>query len=158
MSAPLDSPRAVYEQALRWLTRRSYGERELARRLKGNGASTETTEQALNRCRELGYLDDAAFARSRARTRFGQGQGAVRVRGELLLLGIDAAIVQTVLEEEMAESDPVDQAEQVLEKRFGPVAGQGASLTFKERRQRHDFLARRGFDGDVIDAVLSGRR
>ncbi|MBF0180377.1 MAG: regulatory protein RecX [Magnetococcales bacterium] len=141
---------SVYEQALRWLARRSHGERELARRLRETGAPPEAVERALARCRELGYLDDAAFAASRARYRLEQGHGARRVQAELTRLGIDSAIVQEVMTDLPDEEETLRAAQRLLGRRFGETPPQDA----REWKRRHDFLARRGFDAGIIAALL----
>ncbi|MBF0294135.1 MAG: regulatory protein RecX [Magnetococcales bacterium] len=141
---------SVYEQALRWLARRAYGERELARRLHETGAPQDAVEQALARCRELGYLDDAAFAAARARYRFEQGHGARRVQAELSRLGIDPAIVGEVLNHLPDEAETLRTAERLLCRRFGESPPRDA----REWKRRHDFLARRGFDARLIAALL----
>ena len=56
----------AYATALRLLTRRGYAEAELSGRLLDKGYSAAEAEVALARCRDLGYLDDAHFARQRA--------------------------------------------------------------------------------------------
>lgn len=144
----------VYDQALRWLARRAYGEEELRRRLLAQGAPTAWVEQALARCRELGYLNDAAFAASLARHRLGQsGQGAARVRAELQARGLASETVTAALAEAQAENDPLASARAALAKRFGlqPAADR------RELKRRFDFLTRRGFAGDVIWRALERR-
>lgn len=149
---------SAYDQAIRWLSRRAYGQVELTRRLAGSGFEAESIDPAIARCKELGYLDDRAFAESRARVRFGRGYGAGRVRAELRFLGIDAEMIESALEawQAQSETNPKACALRVLEKRFGPL--DGGWLDFKERQRYYGFLARRGFEFEVIDAVLSGER
>ncbi|MBF0627484.1 MAG: regulatory protein RecX [Magnetococcales bacterium] len=159
MNGPVDGlDRKLYDQALRWLTRRSYGEQELAWRLAGVGGEPGAIAAVLIRCRELGYLDDRAFVLSRIRVRQNQGWGRLRIRAELRSLGLDEAILTeawAVFEQDADEegSDPVARARRVLEKRFGAAAGWNRS-DLRERGRRYAFLARRGFEAEVIDAAL----
>lgn len=148
------SYQSAYDQAVRWLAQRAYGERELAYRLERSGVSRDVRGQVLDRCRELGYLNDQTFANARARVRLRRGYGPALVRAELHHLGIDDETVQAALDAE--EMDPLLHARQVLEKRFGSVGQEWGALDFRERRRRYDFLARRGFDADVIHEVLFG--
>ncbi|MEO5332560.1 MAG: recombination regulator RecX [Magnetococcus sp. YQC-5] len=150
------SYQSAYDQAVRWLAQRAYGERELAYRLERSGVPADMRGQVLDRCRELGYLNDQTFANSRARVRLRRGYGPALVRAELHHLGIDDETVEAALEATHEEMDPLLHARQVLEKRFGPVGEEWGSLDVRERRRRYDFLARRGFDADVIHEVLFG--
>ncbi|MBF0214628.1 MAG: regulatory protein RecX [Magnetococcales bacterium] len=144
-----------YERAIRWLARRAYGERELAWRLQREGVDEAEVTGILDRCRELGYLNDRAFAVSRVRVRLERGWGWMRIRAELRSLGIDEEILaEAVAESGAAIVDPVARAVGILEKRFGASEGWNRA-DYRERRRRYAFLAQRGFESEVIDAALS---
>ncbi|OSM06140.1 regulatory protein RecX [Magnetofaba australis] len=142
----------VYDQALRWLTRRDYGARELVSRLKQNGASHQDAESALARCQELGYQDDARYAAMMVKSRLGRGQGAQRIRQELRAKGVADGVIDLALDEalERPENDPREQALQALIKRFG----EASTTDRREIKRRYDFLLRRGFDSETIRSVL----
>ncbi|MBF0190069.1 MAG: regulatory protein RecX [Magnetococcales bacterium] len=142
-----------YAQALRWLARRGYGEQELAWRLKSQGATAEQIAAVVVRCRELGYLNDPAFAASRVRVRLERGWGEGRIRAELRALGLDEELVTQALRESDAPADPVSRARLALTRHYGAAGGWERS-DFRERRRRYAFLARRGFDPEVIQAAL----
>ncbi len=149
----------AYDQAIRWLTRRAYGERELENRLQQSGFATEAVAQACARCRELGYLDDAAFALSRARYRLHHGHyGPRRVWAELRALQVDDEYIQQALDFLLAETDSVSLAEAALSKQFGAavgrVAGEPDQTGRRDAKRRYDFLARRGFNDETIWQVL----
>ena len=55
------------EKAFRLLGIRAHSERELRLKLKTGNFSPAVVEDAILRCRELGYIDDGEFARQRAR-------------------------------------------------------------------------------------------
>ena len=55
------------EKAFRLLGIRAHSERELRLKLKSGNFSPAVVEDAILRCRELGYIDDEEFARQRAR-------------------------------------------------------------------------------------------
>ena len=54
-------------KAFRLLTLRAHSERELRAKLRAGGFADVVIERVIRRCRELGYLNDEAFARQRAR-------------------------------------------------------------------------------------------
>jgi SOS response regulatory protein OraA/RecX len=110
-------------------------------------------ERVCDRCRELGYLDDAAFALSRARHRLYHGRyGPRRVWAELRTLRIADEQIQQALDILLAERDVVSLAGVALEKRFGD--GKRAENDRRALQQQYDFLSRRGFNDEAIWQVL----
>ena len=153
----------IYDQAVALLARRPHSAWELRRKLlekgRARGATPELVERACARCRELGYLDDAAFAESRARYRLTScGHGPARVRAELAALRVSARTVEKTLAGLLAEVDTAALAAAALRGRFGGVrSGQGTETGrdgLKERAGKYGFLLRRGFDHEDIQAVL----
>jgi len=99
---PLDRPR-LEELALAYVARFATSaaklERYLARKLRERGWEGETPPDiAAIVCRhtELGYVDDAAFARAKAGGLLRRGYGPRRVRQALGEAGIDEAVRETV--------------------------------------------------------------
>ena len=62
--AAVDDPADVLAAAARFLEARPRSSNELRRRLRDAGYRADLVEGALERLTELGYLDDAAFARA----------------------------------------------------------------------------------------------
>ncbi|MBF0455081.1 MAG: regulatory protein RecX [Magnetococcales bacterium] len=144
--------RYVYDLALRLLTRRAHGEAELIAKLRLRHNSMAAIEPALQRCRELNYLNDARFAEDRLRSRLtNRGWGPIRARLELRSLGICPETIDIAMEQVMAEVDLVTLAAGVLERRFSPAP---RPLSLKERKRRQAFLFRRGFDHETIACVV----
>lgn len=131
-------PRSVLE-VRRHLTKKRYDEKEIA--------------AALERLRELGYVDDAAFARYwlEQRRRF-RPKGEYALRSELRAKGVDAAIVDRVLGETPEGGGEADRARAALE----PRLSRWSALTPRERRMKAQaFLRQRGFSFDTIEEVLA---
>jgi len=61
-----DPRQRALQKAYRLLALRAHSEAELHAKLREGGFAEPVIAAALTRCRELGYLDDAAFARQRA--------------------------------------------------------------------------------------------
>lgn len=141
------------EAALRLLAVRPRSAAELVRRLRMKGYGEDVTEGVIDRLRETGMIDDAAFAgmltRDRVRLR---PQGSRRLANELRQKGVDEATARAAIREtlEGEETDERELARRAAAK-WKPRAGEELD---RARRRLHGFLARRGFDGETIREVL----
>ena len=80
----------AYEKAMRLLSIRAHGETELRRKLRPQ-YSAQAIDLAVERLRENGLVDDAAFAAALAEERFRRKAWAPeRIRQDLMSRGIDA--------------------------------------------------------------------
>jgi regulatory protein len=149
-------PPSPFDCSLRVLALRDHSEAELRRKLKDKGYQEEGIEQSVARLKELGYLDDARFARSFAASalRNGRGYGA-RLKLELARRGIEPRIVTEVLAEMDQEFSEKELLAQLLARRypgFDPTLA-----TDKEKRRVVGYLQRKGFSLSAIFAQLKGQ-
>ena len=134
---PLDAAR-LEELALTYVARFATSaaklERYLARKVRERGWEGETEPQftaIVERCVELGYVDDAAFARARAGSLLRRGYGPRRIGQALGQAGIG--------EEVREETRPSEAAERraalalARKRRFGPF---GREPFDRERREK----------------------
>jgi regulatory protein len=138
-----------FAAALRLLTTRERSERELAEGLQRKGFDETTCRETLARCRALGYLDDARFARCRARQLLESG----RAVGKRLLLdlrqhGIAEEQARQTLAELEQETDQDAVLAELLQRRFPRFDYHGADD--RERRRVIHYFLRRGFDLAVV--------
>jgi regulatory protein len=89
---------AAESAALRILGGASQSARDLHRRLTRRGFSDTAATEAVQRCREAGYVDDAALAASVAGRHLRHGRGAARVVADLQRRGIDRDAVSAAVE------------------------------------------------------------
>ncbi len=88
LKASSDAERA-HESALRLLTARAHGEKELLRKLRQK-YDAEAAQSAVDRCREAGLIDDAAYAADLAEELFRRKAfSPERIRRELEQRGVD---------------------------------------------------------------------
>ncbi|GFO68648.1 regulatory protein RecX [Geomonas limicola] len=141
------------ESALRVLTLRDHSEAELRRKLKEKGFS-EGVEETVVRLKELGYLDDARFARSYATSalRNGRGYGS-RIKQELARRGVAEAIIRETLAELDQEFDEGELLRETIERRFASFDVKSAPD--KEKRKVVGYLSRKGFSLRAIFAALN---
>ena len=110
--AAVDDPDAVLAAAARFLQARPRSTDEMRRRLRDAGYRADLVDGAIDRLTELGFLDDAAFARSWVESRDrARPRGARALRDELRRLGIGTADAEAALaarEALAAGGDPDD--------------------------------------------------
>jgi len=149
-------PEAAREAALKLLDRSRRTRSDLARRLRDRGFEEAVIEQVLTRLEGVGLVDDAEYARAFLAGRWGRRpSGWRRLEADLRARGVPAEAIargRAMLEEQSGAGDEVAAARRVV----AQAARRYAALDPRVRRQRlWALLARRGFDGDVIEQALS---
>jgi len=147
------------EAALHLLAVRPRAAVELGRRLRMKGYEPEVTDEVIERLRELGMIDDAAFAGTLVRDRVRlRPSGARRLQGELRAKGVDEEVAREAIRDTL-EGEGTDERELALRaaEKWRTRPGEERD---RARRRLHGFLARRGFSGETIreaiDEVLPG--
>jgi regulatory protein len=140
------------EAALRLLAVRPRSAVELARRLRMKGYGPDVAEEVIGRLRELGMIDDAAFAGMLARDRVRlRPQGSRRLANELRQKGVDEETARAAIQQTMdAEATDDRELARRAAAKWKPRAGEEPQSA---RRRLHGYLARRGFDGETIREV-----
>lgn len=140
----------VFEKALDLLEARQRSTRDLQRRLSLKGFEKSQVESAIRRLTALGFLNDANYASELVGSKLVRGgMSKRRVSQELFRHGVarnlaDAAISEAVEENHVDEEEA---ALDVARRRLGKLRGLD---TDTQRRRLYSFLARRGYDGDVV--------
>jgi regulatory protein len=133
-------------RALNLLGYRARSEAEIRERLTRYGYVGETIEGVVLRLQELGYLDDAEFARMKAREK-ARRYGPRRVSVELKKSGVGEALAREVVEEEFAGRSELGEARSTAARRYN---GRGSDA---EARRVYGFLVRRGYSAEVCAQV-----
>ena len=148
----LDSARVAGERplamgrALNLLGYRARSEAEIRDRLQRDGYVGETIDAVILRLHELGYLDDAEFAREKAREK-ARRYGPRRVSAELKKSGVGETLAREVVEQEFADRSEVGKARSAAARRYN-ARGSDA-----EARRVYGFLVRRGYSAEVCAQV-----
>ena len=143
-------PGPVMDAAASFLAVRPRSIAETTRRLRQHGYPTDLVERVIAQLVDLGYLDDAAFAktwvesRDRARPR-----GEMALRRELSLKGVPRDVTDEVLAEraELANEPDLTAATRLLERRRSTLDREQDPV--KRRQKAYALLARNGFDPDT---------
>ncbi len=120
---------------------------QLIAALLRRGHEAAEAQAAADRARELGYLDDRRVAERRAREDLAEGWCGAALVGRLTAQGLDERTAQAAID---AALEAVGWSAAVAARRL--VAARGL-----EGARGARFLASRGFDEDVITAVLDLR-
>lgn len=145
----------TYDRALNLLAFRARSSADLRRRLVQKGESPAFADQAIERLTSLGLLDDAAYARQVTRSKvLGSGASKRRLQQELFRKGVarpvaDEAIAE-VLEDESIDEDAT--VEKLARRKLRSLEKLDAP---SRRRRLYGFLARRGYDSQVIRRAMS---
>lgn len=143
-----EARRSATESALRLLSYRQRSVRELSQRLYRKGYRRPVVEATVARMQELGYLDDAAFARFWSETR-----QSIRPRSKRLLAADlrSRGIASETADEATAEISDEEAAYEAAGRRIRSFRGL-EHRAFRERLGR--FLTSRGFSYDVARRTI----
>jgi len=122
---------------------------EIMRRLQETGFLRKRWEAVIGDLERRGVLDDLTFARLWIEEKSGKA-GRRRIRSELLARGIDMTTVEQALELYYDESNTLDVARQVVERRLRGLKRLPRETVF---RRLYTLLLRRGFESDVAAEV-----
>jgi regulatory protein len=143
-----DQRLGAIEAALKLLAMGPRSEHDLRDRLKHRRRFTaEAVEHAVGRMRELGYLNDAAFARMYVEARQASPRSKRALSFELQRKGVDKRHVETALEEHSDAGAAYDAAQRRLR-----ALREADRPTFE--RRLGNFLASRGFGYGIARSTI----
>ena len=134
-------------RALHLLGYRARSEGELRDRLGRHGHGERVVEGVVARLGELGYLDDAEFARGMASQK-ARKYGPRRVGQELRRVGVDAATADEAVGEAFVEISEEVAAREAVSRRYNTAERSDAVS-----RRIYGFLMRRGYSAEVCADV-----
>lgn len=145
-----DSNRLAVETGLNLISYRPRSAKEVSDHLRRKSFAEAARDHAIHRLQELGYLDDAEFARFWVESRMAhRPRGKRALAWELREKGIADAIIEDALAR--IASDETAVARAAAHKRAATIATADYD-TF--RRKLGTFLARRGFSYEVVEQVV----
>jgi regulatory protein len=170
----IDDPAVVTDAAAKFLAVRPRSVAETRRRLRHLGYRHDLVDRAVQQLADLGYLDDAAFARawieSRDRAR---PRGAVALRRELALKGVDRSVIDEALDGRAESAGPgqlggtslaspdssdgaspdTSAAQRLIERRLPALLREPDP--HRRRQKAYALLARNGFDPGTCQEVAA---
>jgi regulatory protein len=143
---------SAYRTALRALERRGYARADLARRLLRKGHARSAVEAALDQLGAIGMLDDGAFAEHYVATRSTRGRGPVRLTRDLLAMGVERRVIDRALAAHQADAGESPEVPLALASKRAAQLGNIPRAA--KRRRLLAYLARRGFTGSEVGAIV----
>lgn len=134
-------------RALNVLGYRARAEGEMRERLLRAGYAPETVEGVVERLLELGYLDDAEFARNAAREK-ARKYGPRRVFGDLRKSGVGEELAREAVEGQFSEDSEFEAAQSAARRRYNTSERSDVLA-----RRVYGFLVRRGYSAGVCAEV-----
>lgn len=145
--------RAV-DASARLLEVRPRSTQELADRLKQKGYDCAVVEDAVARLAELGFLDDASFAKQWIESRLrSHAAGARKLRSELALKGVDRSVIDSALEN-VSRDDDLAVAEAIVAKKL-PDPSPDPDERRKQLNRLVAQLQRRGLSWETVKAATA---
>jgi regulatory protein len=142
-----DLRQRCYNSAARFLSYRPRSESEIRQRLARHGYDAETIEKTLGRYREIGLVDDAAFARFWVENRNTFSPRSKRLaKMELKKKGLQTDIIEEALND-IDEKENAYRAALSRARRF-------TALDYRDFRLKlGQYLGRRGFSYSIIKEI-----
>jgi regulatory protein len=147
-----ESADAAEDAALRILRGAGQSGTSLQRKLERRGFAAEAASEAVRRCIDTGYVNDAAMAASVAARHRRAGHGRARVAADLRSKGVAPELITEALDgqSDTEEASALAVAQQLWER---------APADSRDRRALMRIagaLQRRGFSSSVVSRVLRG--
>ncbi|MCX6740811.1 MAG: RecX family transcriptional regulator [Candidatus Parcubacteria bacterium] len=128
---------------------RPRSEKELRDKLKAKQFNLKIIDQTIKKVEELGYLNDAEFARAFIEMKKSKGKIAIRL--ELRRKGVDEEIIKDGLEKYYPADEEMESALNLAQKKLRTYK---KLPPFKIKQKLSQYLAGRGFSWDIIKDVL----
>ncbi|MEO0557571.1 MAG: RecX family transcriptional regulator [Bacteroidota bacterium] len=146
---------AAKAAALRYVSHRARTTDEVRRSLLQKGFAEPIVEDTVADLDRLGLLDDAAYARQYAASRFnGPGYGPARIRQDLIRRGVGRRDIDDALDALADTEDLGAEAREQAAKKWRSLASEADGR--KRQKKTMDYLVRRGFGFDVARQAVEG--
>ena len=148
-----------YIAAMRILNFRFNGEQELRRKLRAKKFERDVIDATIDRLRREKWLDDERFAASFVRARMQKRIGRARIRRELIASGVDDAVADRALRENVDSDREREEAAAECQKRIRVMKrryGDDVLESPQARKKLAAYLLKRGYDAALVSEVVRG--
>jgi len=146
------NPKTAWEAAVSALSRKNHTAHELKAKLLSRGFDAQSVAAAVDRCRDLKYLDDEQTAIRYCAALRQRGYGPLRIRAELLARGLEGPGVDRLLDADRESESEAAAALAALDRHFWRFEKEADPVKRQARICR--FLSYRGFSAAAIGDVI----
>src|SRR5689334_17569969 len=152
---PAKARERVFQRAAKLLAAKQRSIEELREKLSTTrGATKAMVDEAIERLRDYGYLDDAKFAQTYASLRLRERPiGRRRLQRDLWLKKVDKQTVDSALDEVFELTPEQNLIDRAIAKR---VRLRGKPKTREEAKKLFDHLIRQGFEFELVSEKVRG--
>ncbi len=136
-----------------FLSYRNRSTSEIKKKLVSKKISDRTIDEVVKHLEEIKLLDDAKFAKEFLQAKVNKkAYGRRVIQQKLVQKGVDRKVAEALIQDEMNEDEQLQTAGDILKK----YLSKNKSLEkIKLKQKAYALLLRRGFDYEVINAVIS---
>jgi regulatory protein len=153
----IDSEPALYDAAIKILTRRAHSVYEMKKALIRRTADEDLIHKVIARLKQNGLIDDARYAKQFARQRTEiRKQGKFRVARELRARGVPDRHINPALEAAASDTDEAALVRQRIDRKLKLLRGANTGEKIDDRKiaSLYRSLLRAGFSADTIRREL----
>lgn len=148
----LDAESALYDAAIKILTRRAHSVHEMKQALERRSEDAALIKNVLARLQSSGLIDDARYAKQFARHRTeSRKQGKFRIVRDLRARGVHDRHIEAAIEEAAQQTDEAALVRQRIERKLRASRGE---MDDKKLASLYRSLLRSGFSADIIRREL----
>jgi len=140
----------VMFDALTLVGRRSYSAKSLQEKLLQKGYEPQNAKAAIERLKELEYINDEKYSKVYAKYLADRGKGEYAIRQELTEKGISKELIAAALSSLKQDSEPFEQIIKLIKQKFKYFDAKDKG----EVRRIANFFLRRGFSAEDISKAF----
>ena len=149
MSESASEIKIIRKKALDYLSRREHSRYELYKKISTHNFDKDLINQELDLLIRDGLLSDERFVEAFIHSRKKNGKGPLKISSELQERGADESLINRYIEE-IENSEWLDSAKQVVEKKLG----NNLQLDYDNLLKMMKFLNNRGFTIDQVKLTI----
>ena len=149
MSESPSENKIIRKKAMDYLSRREHSRYELYKKISTHNFDKDLINQELDLLIRDGLLSDERFVEAFIHSRKKNGKGPLKISAELQQRGADESLINKYIEE-IENSEWLDSAKQVVEKKLG----NNQQLDYDNQLKMMKFLNNRGFTIEQVKITI----
>jgi len=145
----------LFDYAVKCLGARAHSTGDLKAKLRQRAANPSDVDSAIQRLKEIGYLDDRRFAESYATARIeNEGFGRIRVLNDLRARRVPGDMAERAVQQALGDRTEAELIDAYIERRVPSIAAGGPIEDERKLAAAYRKLRRAGFTSGPVLAAL----